>query len=370
MILKIMRRITGLSILLLFSYYSIAHAAPTISNVSGTVADGQTITIFGSGFGNGPNVVLYDEFEGGVDGETISAAATVGSWAKVGNPTNPTNAPYYDPVAHSGSHSMRAVDSDSSRENVATAKFPDTTEFFQSWWVQVPAGERFPGAGAPGRFPSKDLGECISCFKMTWISENGLWSGGGNDICLGTWVAQTMQFQGNDVSSPVIAYVGNSWWRWGKWMRFSVWFKANGLSNGQGKFRVLAEGEGWTYANEGISGVMMHTSPYLWNTMNVAGWAGGTGYVVYDDYYLATGPNSQARVGIGDAPTYAGSKNIALLTPVSWSDSTITAVVRKGSFSNLSNVFFYVTDANGNVNANGLLGCTQCPRAPTNLAVQ
>jgi hypothetical protein len=368
MVYDVVRRIPGLSILLLFCSYSIVHAAPAISNVNGTVAEGQTITLFGSGFGNGPNLVLYDEFEGGADGETISVAATVGSWAKVGNPTDPTNAPWYDPVAHSGSHSMRAADFDGSGENVASAKFPDTTEFFQSWWVQVPAGERFPGAGAPGRFPNKDLGECVSCFKMTWISENGLWSGGGSDVVLGSWINGSAWIVGNSTPSTILV-MGNEWWRWGKWMRISVWLKANGTSAGQGKVRVLSEGEGWTYVNESISHQMTYDSPYRWNTMNVAGWGAG-GYLVYDDYYLATGPNAQARVEIGDAPTYAGSKNLALLTPVSWSDGAITAVVRKGSFSNLNNAYLYVTDANGNVNANGFLSCFQCPRAPSNLAVQ
>jgi hypothetical protein len=93
----------------------------------------------------------------------------------------------------------------------------------------------------------------------------------------------------------------------------------------------------------------------------------------FDDVYVAIGTGAQARVEIGDAATYATSKNLSMATVTSWGDTSITATVRQGSFSNLNNAYLYVIDANGSVNQNGYLlsgADTLAPAAPTNLTVQ
>jgi hypothetical protein len=60
---------------------SIALATPSITSVSGAVADGNTITVTGSGFGkNGPKIILFDDFGRGSAGEVFSSNATVGTW--------------------------------------------------------------------------------------------------------------------------------------------------------------------------------------------------------------------------------------------------------------------------------------------------
>src|SRR5689334_12525798 len=56
--------------------------AQTVTSVSGTVANGQPITIDGSSFGaGGPRIVVFDDFEGGPVGQNIANhPATVGAW--------------------------------------------------------------------------------------------------------------------------------------------------------------------------------------------------------------------------------------------------------------------------------------------------
>ena len=44
-----------------------AWAAPSISGVSGTASGGEAITISGSDFGNGPSIVIFDDFEKGAN---------------------------------------------------------------------------------------------------------------------------------------------------------------------------------------------------------------------------------------------------------------------------------------------------------------
>lgn len=62
-------------------------AAAVVSNVTGTVADSQTITVVGNGFGaTGPNVLLFDDFENGTSGSWLSATGPkVGRWNYIKN---------------------------------------------------------------------------------------------------------------------------------------------------------------------------------------------------------------------------------------------------------------------------------------------
>lgn len=80
-----MKNLTTILLFLLFPLNIMA--APAISNVSGTVSNGQTITISGSGFDEaGPTVVIFDDFEKGTNGSTISTAANsaqVSQWDSI-----------------------------------------------------------------------------------------------------------------------------------------------------------------------------------------------------------------------------------------------------------------------------------------------
>lgn len=56
-----------------FCYADLSLAAPSISGIYGTISNGSQITISGSGFGNdGPNIIIFDDFEKGTNGNIIS----------------------------------------------------------------------------------------------------------------------------------------------------------------------------------------------------------------------------------------------------------------------------------------------------------
>ena len=81
--------------------------AATISGVSGTIDQWETLTISGSNFGPAPNVVLFDDFELGTDGEDImtgSGSARYGQWDEQRD-----TAIYSNITAVSGSLSFRAA---------------------------------------------------------------------------------------------------------------------------------------------------------------------------------------------------------------------------------------------------------------------
>ena len=72
--------------------------------------------------------------------------------------------------------------------------------------------------------------------------------------------------------------------------------------------------------------------------------------VQMDDVYIDT---TQARVEIGDNPTWGQCTHREIQIPSAWSDTSITVTVNQGSFGSGSKAYLYVVDADGKVNAEG-----------------
>src|SRR5574340_127762 len=66
-----LNRLIAILLIILFPVLSVA--APNPTGVSGTVSNGQSITVTGTGFGaTGPNIRIFDDFETGTNGATIA----------------------------------------------------------------------------------------------------------------------------------------------------------------------------------------------------------------------------------------------------------------------------------------------------------
>ncbi len=153
-----------------------AGAAPSIHSVQRSVFDGNSITITVAGFGNnGPNIVIFDDFEGGTNGgdiKTGTGSATVGQWDKLGKGT----IKYTNSVSHSGSLAFQATSGtpDHPSGNIcARASFPMTNEFFGCWWVYLPPEDEWPGAGEKG----------IN-WKQVWVYTDTKFVGGQWNDCI------------------------------------------------------------------------------------------------------------------------------------------------------------------------------------------
>jgi hypothetical protein len=72
--------------------------------------------------------------------------------------------------------------------------------------------------------------------------------------------------------------------------------------------------------------------------------------VYMDDIYI---DDTYARVMIGNAPTLAGSTIREIQIPSSWSEASIRVRLNLGSFLDLDQAFLYVFDSNGAVNKKG-----------------
>jgi len=321
--------------LLLFPRLSMS--AGTVAGVSGSMTDGSTVQIVGTGFGaTGPHVVLFDDFESGTAGEVINTGT--GS-AKYGIWTRRYASPYYGTAAKlSGSKSYTASFA-SSYSNAVQTLLPDgTTSVFASWWMYVPAGNNFPGEGTTDG----------DNWKVVWLLG---YDSVHNDYYWPVRNVSQWVLSGNDPVSMLYAtksYLHINMVK-GQWKRVWGWIKGsdNIAMDGEIKFWELQDAGVYRHLNKtGLYTLAAGGQFERWH-LNGYGRVTPNCVVSFDDAYVATGPNAQARVEIGNANTYAASTKLTILTPTAWSNSGITAQVNKGPFES-GPAYLYVFDAAGN----------------------
>ena len=324
-----------------------AYAAPSISTVNGAISEQSTITVSGSGFGSGPKVILYDDFNGGSVGNPIPMSADVGNWSDTSG-----NTPIFSNTARSGSSSMRAYYGGKAAQLQKVFPSP-ATEVFLSYWVRVPDNTPFPGKDGGVKKFSSD-----SSWKLAWLIDTS-YDGSSSDICTPTHTGRgSFSLMGNDFNLAKLPS-NSGWWSWNSWMRVTVWLKASTSSptaSGQYLWQVVS-------AEKGLSAVKASkpvfdadgSSQKYYRFVNLPGWirTGNSSQPVYDDVYMATGANAQARIEIGDASTYAASKHLSLLIPEGWSSNSINAKLPAAALPKSGAAYLYVTDKDGNVNSTG-----------------
>lgn len=335
-------------------------AAPDISSVSGTASNGESITITGSGFGAGPSIVIFDDFEKGADGNQISEAAdgaTVGGWTDT--TTTCGCQTYSDDQALSGSMSFRAVNgSGYSQTNPHITKtFSAATEFFCVYNVYIPSDDVWPGYGATGE----------TNWKIIWLHSGnvGLNCEDDTDLCVVISGDKESASRGAPVAGNCPGLINgtyNDFYK-GRWNRQALYIYADNtipesrvlgyhLVRGVGTNTYFdtdndAEPEPSIHPTYRGNGEISHTyTMFDLNGYQRQNAGSNVTSVYYDDVYLATGPNCMARVEIGDNAVYTSCTNLAICTPTSWGSSSITATVRQGSFSD-GTAYLFVVDADG-----------------------
>lgn len=328
---------------------------PRVDCVSGALVDGSEITIVGAGFGDaGPEVVLFDDFEKGTVGQVIETgpgSAQVGEWAAL-NGGDPV---YGDEYVVSGTKSFKSDFTVDSNQQ-AFADLPSgTTEIFYSWWQYVPVGHNFPGEG------NVDLLN----WKVIWLLGQDSISGGTADddiffAFLGDGAGPTTTFGGN-----CSVYTEGSIWpdvstHKGEWKRFAVWDRGRTDATGGVKIWDLSDAQGLRQVVDEENVQTLPTdcgaAPHQWERVAFNGYGRSTpapSNPHLDDFYVAVGPQAQARVEIGNAATYEACTKIALATPTAWNDGGITVTFRSGPLTASDTVYLYVHDGEGNGNSQG-----------------
>lgn len=348
---------------LLLALFSLAPpvvwSAPVVSGVTGAVSNGQSITISGSDFGSGPTIAVFDDFEKGINGDNISTStngAQVGTWSHFQQDLYPT----YSNASHvSGSLCFRA-DMANYWGNRLYVALPGITSYFFSYWVYLPAGDSWPGEGQADGIN----------WKVMWFTNNDNFNGGLTEPVIlasdGTSASDVTSAIAGDPPTNLYGDERNIWpnlsFSKGTWIR--VWGYTNIASSG--KVRI------WQLTASGVhtgSDLSLDTSScgeIYYATVNGYSRQTSNCHPMYDDVYIAYGSNAQARVEIGNAATYTACTNLAICTPTSWGDTSITATVRMGSFAT-GTAYLYVVDADGAVSdgCEITLGGSGAPAPPT-----
>ena len=327
-----------------------AWAAPAITGVSGTVQDGQTVTISGSGFGaTGPNVVLFDSFEKGTVSTNISTtsnSADVGNWNALSEGPSQT---YSSDYALGGSKTMK-IDWAAYYGSGPRLRYSNVqnSSLLVSWWQYIPTNRAVPGTNS-GDGPN---------WKWFWIgdeTDDWPWGSDYSIQCLSsTCDVSTSIGSLDDLGAPA-RYEGK-WYSTrfskGTWMRVTVAIK-NATSGGYAWQQEITGGNNSVV--DSVTNVVTAHADDPWNVLTLPGFGRQDSNAVayFDDVYVATGDGACARVEIGNASTYSASTNLALITPTAWGDTSITATVRQGQFDAEDSAYLYVVHADGTVNAAG-----------------
>ena len=337
-------------------------AALSISGVQGTIVDGGIVTISGSDFGSaGPNIALFDDFEKGKNGSIINTSkgsAQVNQWYLLDSIVS-KRPKYSTTYAHSGSKSA-LIDGSTDNASEGGRWFEAdigtvTSQVYVQYWLYVPAGGYVPGAGGPyggnwktvlisGRpWPASD-------FTQVLLGNDFPYAGWGF-ICGGFWykeaglsrmTAATGGYHDPGYCSLNIAK--------GTWHRLEVFIVGSTSGDGYMYTAEVSANQPWRIVGSISNATTLHSGD-TWNLVRFPGYVRGDALskVYYDDIYIATGTAARARVEIGNKAIYTKCTNLAVITPISWSSTSITATVSQGSFQAGQTAYLFVVDSTGSV---------------------
>jgi hypothetical protein len=320
-----------------------SHSAPSITSVDVSQLSQGIITISGSGFGSGPQIEVYDDFEhsNAQAGEPIVGnQAIVGDWVP-----HSSRIPRYDNMALSGNYSANLWSATAYNAATLTHYFKQPVQsVYMSYWIKIPTGYPFPGLDSSHQGFSSD-----SSWKFSWLIDQD-YKGNSSDMYGPAYAGRgSMLIGGNDGKITSIANIEN-YWSWGKWMRYSTWVHADPnapTTNGRVKVQVWSQEKGF-YDFDVNRAVFDADGPTVkqYQYFNIPGWIrsfqNNNGRPLYDDIYVASGLNAFARVELTDSTNYQGSTKFAIQEITSWNSNQITFKVVNSNITDLNNAAIHV----------------------------
>jgi hypothetical protein len=346
---------------ILLSCGSAVLAAPVVTGVAGTMTDNQTIVIIGSQFGSNS---LRQNWLGGSTGPVDSQpnGARIDSMNLPGwSLLQPSTATYPHVSTERGWSGGKSIAFDTR----------NTTEYKQTLFLDL-------GAGGYNYLYTNGLiylhhdtltnGARLQWKMLRWTRSQTVVDGDG--AMMSNWPgsmsyfsfynpgANTRWFNENGLQSLPTR---DSWYRYETWVQFN---SSSGNADGVYRVKVTNPTNGAVVVDNTIRNVAYNGSGQSGNyrylvLQNYFGNAsdGGSGQkdnanavAWWDDLYVS---QSQARVEVCGASTWAACTNREIQPASSWSDGSITVRLNKGGLSAMSGAYLYVTDSSGVVNAQG-----------------
>lgn len=349
--------------------------------LSGAIADGNSLTLTGSGFGAvGPTLLYYKNFKNENVGSQVANGADFAA-SGVTSAANGNGFPYviggtglpYGKAMITSLDSRLGSESSGAYGGIDISLPSQISEVFTSSTVYFPSTCNYtPIVGSAGN-PQ---------VKQDWIFCNKAGGGGFNDTDFWTGIDNPnigieYSLQSNAAPWGQLDFGTNTQWVWGSGpypktnvpIRASRYVQINAAAgSGTGNLLWIGVWDGTTNTiNTNNNGQIMVASGSIYNgyqLMNVPGFVqfGGVNpqWSVSNNAYFAeseiiiAGPSSgnsgsAARVEIGDASTYATCSRLSycpVTSPSNWGSGSITFNLQAGTFyQSLVNAYVYVTTA-------------------------
>jgi hypothetical protein len=344
------RMVIRTAIIFLFLCSS-ALASPSISSVSGTVSEGETLIISGSGFGShGLDIEWLGNASGNIEQGTLSNDFSKSGWS---TPNGVSDEPIYDDTyAWSGSQSIKALDTTTNSVMIfdyGSGLAPGETVFL-SWWTRIQT--------------SNNSGQ----WKMFRLS----WREGWTDTSPELPMFNHDPVSGQEGMKQIIERAGGSepndthWFDedemplHGKWQRMDFLLEFSTVGNRDGLITyqisdpaggspiITCDSASAPYPNwmSYGSGETERLRYFVWQNYF------GNGLVAnawIDDIYIQVG--TQARVEICDNAVWANCTFREIQNPTNWNTSSITIDLNEGGFADVTSAYLFVVDSSGNVSA-------------------
>ncbi|WP_214660544.1 hypothetical protein [sulfur-oxidizing endosymbiont of Gigantopelta aegis] len=131
--------------------------------------------------------------------------------------------------------------------------------------------------------------------------------------------------------------------------------------NGEIFFQAVNKSNGvYTFLREDRPAALspVEVDKYKYNNINFPGWYrkgdSDNFQAIYDNIYVAIGPNHVARIELTDSPVYADSTKLFTVPYEKWTDNEITINVKTADLRNINRLYLYVVDKFNNRSEKGI----------------
>lgn len=336
-----------------------ASGAPAPTDKSGTLTDGSSFTVTGSGFGTIGVANEYEsflDFEGGRDGDTVSESG----WS-AGSADSQVPPQYVDNYSYgTGGMSMYINPTHQTGQSYIDRPVSAPYTLYLTWNIYNdsnggnPAAKYFRYQNVPDYYP-----------EFTWgvNSGFGVYQAIFNSGNSGTHICPTTQY--------FTSYGG-------EWLRWEMWFDPGTEGGADGEWKIWIHRPGTNISSpSSSSGCSILVSSRRYNNLSIGNEGFDTDYHYIDNIYYS---KTCARVEIGDASTWSACSRHEVQLVTTWATDSINLTVRQAGFGATDDAWIYVVDEDGSYNSSGLAvkfgeeyggePDTTAPAAPTNLQIR
>lgn len=314
-----------------------AHSTPDISSGAEILEDGSSCAIHGHDFGpkSVPAPAHFDDFEAGTPNETLSG------WEFS---TSHGRCPVYS-TTYARPNSERSAkclfDGGQWLSSFGVTSVADITEVYvDAWYLYSPADPPSRNHKLIRLYAGRDSGVPNLYFSHDCHQESGRIGSDG--------VSEGNSYDYNDYSWSLADE---------NWIHIQGYVKASSTAMDDGIALLWINCDKIT--DEPAFRTRTEANPTLWHGVWFGNYLGhdavsgcpespGASYTYWDDVYVDF---TQARVELGNAPTYDACTHREIQIPTQWSDTSITITVNGGSFETGSELYLFVVDQPGIVSA-------------------